>query len=363
MSQESLADRIQAAFGSIEPYRAGKSAAAAGGDAIRLSANENPLGAGAGARAALAAPDAPALHVYPDAAASRLREQLSEHTGVPAAGIVCGNGSNELIMLSAQLALRPGRKAIMSEHAFVLYRRAALACAAEPVEVAARDFGHDLQAMAEAAADPQADMVFIANPNNPTGSWHDADAIRTFVDRVPDRVLILLDEAYQEYTGEPQTVTPAWTQDIENLVVTRTFSKIHGLAGLRVGYAIACERICRIIDRIRQPFSVNALGLAAAAAAICDRQHISVSQQTNRTGMTQLAAGLANLGYPTMNSQANFIPFAAEDADEAFRLLAQGGVAVRQIGEYGLPGWLRVTVGTAETNDRFLSLLPPRRSS
>ena len=360
MSKERFLDRIHPAFENIEPYAAGKPAPAAPGvPALKLSANENPLGAGAAARAAIASP---ALHTYPDAAAGRLRTGISEQIGIPAANIVCGNGSNELIMLAAQLALRPGGKAIFSQHAFVLYRRATLTCAGEPVEVAARAFGHDLEAMAQAASDPDVAVAFVANPNNPTGSWHDADAIHAFIDRVPARVLILIDEAYHEYTGEPAAQVPSWALERENLIVTRTFSKIHGLAGLRIGYAIACEQICRLIDLAGQPFRVNALAQAAAGAAIADHEHVSVSQQSNRAGMSQLAAGLANLGYPTMNSQANFIPFAAENADEVFSLLAQGGVMVRRIDEYGLPGWLRVTVGTAADNEKFLGLLPGRRA-
>ena len=360
MSRTGFLDNIDPAFGKIEPYAAGAAAAGTAGAAVKLSANENPLGAGAAARAALAAAAAPPLHTYPDAAASRLRKCISDQIEIPAANIVCGNGSNELIMLAAQLALRPGRKAVMSEHAFVLYRRACLACAGEPIEVAAASFGHDLEAMAQAASDPDVGAVFVANPNNPTGSWHDADAIASFIARVPARVLILLDEAYQEYTGEPAALLPARALEHENLMVTRTFSKIHGLAGLRIGYAIACEQICRLIDLAGQPFRVNALAQAAAAAAISDHEHVSVSQQGNRAGMSQLAAGLANLGYPTMNSQANFIPFAAENADEVFGLLAAGGVMVRRIDEYALPGWLRVTVGTAADNEKFLGLLPGR---
>ena len=362
MSAEGFADYIEAAFGRIEPYAAGRPLPAGSktaGEGARLSANENPLGAGAAALAALAAQKEPLR--YPDTTAAKLRQAISEHAGVALANIVCGNGSNELIMLAARLALQPGRKAIFSEHAFVLYRRATLACRAEPVQVAAQNFEHDLQALADAAAAPEAGVVFIANPNNPTGSWHEADALRNFIRQVPARVLIVLDEAYQEYTGEEPGLTPAWALEFDNLMITRTFSKIHGLAGLRVGYAIACEQICRIIDLIRQPFAINAPAQAAAAAALSDHEHVAVSQQNNRAGLVQLAAGLANLGYPTMNSQANFIPFAADDADATFRLLAQGGVMVRQIGEYQLPGWLRVSVGTAEQNELFLSLLPPRK--
>ena len=361
MNAKRFIDNIDPALTAIEPYTAGKPPPdnAAGGAALKLSANENPLGAGRAALNVLAEP--PPLHTYPDASASRLRAAIGEQIGVAAANIVCGNGSGELIMLAAQLALRPGRKAVMSEHAFVLYRRACIACGGEPVAVDAANFGHDLDAMATAADDPDVAIVFVANPNNPTGSWHDADAINNFIAKVPERVLIVLDEAYQEYAGEPAELMPGAALARENLLVTRTFSKIHGLASLRVGYAIACDEICQLLNLVGQPFRVNAFAQAAATAAIADHEHVSLSQQTNRAGLSQLAAGLANRGYQTMNSQANFIAFAAEDSAAVFDQLAAGGVMVRRIDEYGLPNWLRVTVGTEADNERFLQLLPVQR--
>ncbi len=367
MSGERFVDRVVPTLADLQPYAAGKTIAQICRErgiaaAIKLSSNENPLGCGAAALAALADPAALGLHQYPDAAAVQLREKIAAGLDVPAANIVCGNGSNDLLELCATLALRPGSKAVMSQHAFIVYRLVALSRGADLEEVPALKFGHDLEAMAQVCMEPNVGVVFVANPNNPTGSWHEPESIRRFIESVPPRVLVVLDEAYHEYADTTCGDAPSWALQTPNLVVTRTFSKIHGLAGLRIGYAIAGDELCSLLNRIRQPFNANAAAQAAAAAALDDAEHVAISRKSNAAGMIKLAEGLANLGYPTMPSQANFISFACKDPQSTFDTLLNAGIIVRMIAEYGLSGWLRATVGTEQQNEQLLAALPPAAS-
>lgn len=358
-----LAKGIPSSVFDIVPYKAGKTITQTCGelgvtDTLKLSSNENPLGTGKKAMDALSTPAHYSPHLYPDAAAVDLRMNIGNNLGVDAATITCGNGSNDILEMVATLTLRPGRKAVYSEHGFVVYRLATMARGAASVVVPAKQFGHDLGAMAQASREDGVGVVFVANPNNPTGTWHSPEAIHEFLGKVPTHVIAVLDEAYLEYAEEGGGASLTWREEFPNLVITRTFSKLHGLAGLRIGYGIAGPELTGLLNRVRQPFNANTAAQAAASVALGDTEFIQLSRDTNATGMLQLQQGLANLGYPTLPSQGNFIAFNSQDADRTFSTLLKAGLIVRQIAEYGMGNWLRTTVGTAKHNERVLQALP-----
>jgi histidinol-phosphate aminotransferase len=225
------------------------------------------------------------------------------------------------------------------------------------IEVPARDYGHDLDAMARAVT-PRTRIVFIANPNNPTGTFVTADKLEAFIAALPSHVLIVLDEAYNEYLpDEVRTDTLPWIRKYANLVITRTFSKVYGLAGLRVGYAFACPEVADLMNRVREPFNVNSVALAAAAAALEDREFVARSYEVNRSGMRQLVSGLNRLGLEFIPSFGNFVTFRVANAGRVFQRLLEAGVIVRPLGGYGMPEHLRVTVGLDSENARFLESL------
>lgn len=352
---------------SIMPYQPGKpiselarETGIAEGEILKLASNENPLGMSPRAATALRAALAD-LARYPDGNGFALKDKLARRLSVEAQQLVLGNGSNDVLELIARVFLAPGRAAVFAQHAFAVYPLATMATGARGIEVPARDFGHDLPAM-RAAITPETRLVFIANPNNPTGTFVEAEVVRQFIAGVPDDVVVVLDEAYNEYLPPEQRVDSVrWIASHPNLVVTRTFSKIYGLAGLRVGYAVASPVVADLMNRVRQPFNVNSLALAAACAAIDDDEFVNASYAMNRSGMAQIVAGLRTLGLRFIPSSGNFITFeipAGQGGAAAVnkRLLALG-VIVRPIAGYGLPDWLRVTIGRPEENQRFLMAL------
>lgn len=345
----------------LQPYQAGKTVAQMCGpdvvDPRKLSSNENPLGASNKALVALSDPANYTPHLYPDASAVELRGDIGKHLAINPDLITCGNGSNEVLEMLATLLLRPGKKAVFSEHGFIVYKLATLARGATAIEVPAQNFGHDLDAMATACKQDEVAIVFVANPNNPTGTWHEPARIYQFLQQVPPHVLAVLDEAYLEYAEDGRGASLDWIEEFENLVVTRTFSKIYGLAGLRIGYGIANPEITGLCNRIRQPFNANMAAQAAARAALLDQEFVALAQATNAAGLLQLQAGFAKLNMVTLPSQANFIAFNPRDPDTTYQALLDAGIVVRQIAEYGLPGWLRTTIGTASDNDRLLAAL------
>ena len=251
----------------------------------------------------------------------------------------------------------PGRSAVFAQHAFAVYPLATLLTGAELIATPAKHYGHDLDAM-RTAIRPDTRIVWIANPNNPTGNFLPYPEVRAFLEAVPREVVVVLDEAYNEYLPPAERVdTAAWIADFPNLVVTRTFSKIFGLAGLRVGYALASAEIADLMNRVRQPFNVNNLAIAAAIAALDDHLFVAESYELNRRGMEQLVAGLKRLGLEHIPSHGNFVTFRAGDGAAVNQKLLKQGVIVRPIGGYGLPEWLRVTIGTEPENARFLEAL------
>jgi len=323
---------------------------------VKLASNENPLGVSPKAAQAMRAVF-DGLARYPDGNGFELKRALSRRFGVPMDGIVLGNGSNDVLELAARSFLAPGLSAVYSRHAFAVYPLVVQAIGAQGIVVPAREFGHDLGAMARAVR-PDTRIVFVANPNNPTGTFIAGPELETFIAGIPQHVLVVLDEAYNEYL-EPQYRYDGigWLKKYPNLMITRTFSKVYGLAGLRVGYALAAPGVADLMNRVRQPFNVNSLSLAAAAAALDDDAFMRESYQLNRRGMAQLVAGLDRQGLEHIPSYGNFVTFKVPGAAEIFRKLLHAGVIVRPIASYDMPDHLRVSVGLESENARFLGAL------
>jgi len=323
---------------------------------VKLASNENPRGPSPKVVAAIAAAAADASR-YPDGSAFALRTALSRALGVAPDRLVFGNGSNDILELVAQAFLKPGDEAICSKHAFAVYPLATQARGATLVEAPARGYAHDLDAM-RAAITPRTRVVFVANPNNPTGTWLPGPAVAAFVASVPRDVVVVLDEAYDEYLDPAErSRSLGWIDRHPNLVVSRTFSKAYGLAALRIGYGVMDSRLADLVNRVRQPFNVNALAQAAAIAALHDPDYVEESAMLNRAGLRQVEAGVARLGCETLPSKGNFVLVRVGDAARAYRALLEQGVIVRPVANYGLPEWLRVTIGLPEENDMFLSAL------
>lgn len=321
---------------------------------VKLASNENPLGMSPKARAAVEQA-MQGIERYPDQ--FELIAALAERLGVGQDQVVLGNGSNDVLDLAARVFLAPGRSSVFSQHAFAVYPLATLSAGAECIVAPARHHGHDLVAM-KTAIRPDTRVVWIANPNNPTGNFLPYADIHAFMKSVPADVAVVLDEAYNEYLPPADRVdTVAWLKEFPNLIITRTFSKIHGLAGLRVGYAVASAELADLMNRVRQPFNVNNLAIAAASAALDDHLFIAESYELNRRGMEQIVAGLKRLGLEHIPSHGNFVTFAVHDGAAVNQKLLKQGVIVRPIGGYGLPNHLRVTIGLETENARFLSAL------
>jgi histidinol-phosphate aminotransferase len=342
----------------IEAYVPGKSSAPGVAKVFKLSSNETPLGASPQAIAAYRA-HADQLHDYPDGPATALREAIARTYGLDPARIICGTGSDDLLNLIARTYLRDGDEAIHTTHGFLVYPIATLGTGAKPVVAGERNFTADVDAIL-AAVSPRTKVVFLANPNNPTGTYIPADRIASFLEQVPERVTVILDEAYIEFQA---TDDPDATLDLlpkhPNLVLLRTFSKCYGLAGLRVGYALGTPQFRSAVDAVRQPFSVNAIAQAAASEAILHQDDVTDRVEKNLVERLFVEEGLQELGLEAADSQANFSWFSLGDRDESEVMdsLARAGVAVRPGTPLGGPGHLRVTYGTRPENERFLAAL------
>ena len=325
-------------------------------DIVKLASNENPLGPSP--RALAAAQDA--LHdmaLYPDGAGFALKAKLAERFGVDTQQIVLGNGSNDVLDMAARAFLSPGTSSVFAQHAFAVYPIATQTVGAQGIAVPARDYGHDLAAIRSAIREDTR-VLWIANPNNPTGSFLPWAEIEAFLASVPPQVLVVLDEAYGEYLPtDDRADTLAWVERFPNLLISRTFSKAYGLAGLRVGYGIAHPDVIDLLNRVRHPFNVNAPALAAAEAALDDVEFLLRSYALNSAGMAQLVAGLKALNIETVPSKGNFLLAKVGDAARINQALLKQGVIVRPVANYGLPECLRVSVGLAGQNARFLEAL------
>lgn len=357
----SLAEQALSYVRAISPYQPGKPITELAREMgipvdsiVKLASNENPLGMSPKARVAVEKAIA-GIERYPDQ--FDLIAKVAERTGVAQNQVVLGNGSNDVLDLIARVFLAPGRSAVFAQHAFAVYPLATLSTGAELIATPAKNYGHDLAAM-RAAVRPDTRIVWIANPNNPTGNFLPYAEVRAFLENVPKEVVVVLDEAYNEYIPPAERVdTATWLAEFPNLVICRTFSKIYGLAGLRVGYALASAEIADLMNRVRQPFNVNNLALAGALAALDDDEFLQASYELNQRGMAQIVAGLEKLGLEYIKPHGNFVTFKVGDGAAVNQKLLQQGVIVRPIGGYGLPEWLRVTIGTEPENARFLEAL------
>ncbi len=348
---------------SIAPYQPGKPISdvarelgLAEEDIIKLASNENPLGASPKALEAIKK-SLNDLALYPDGGGFALKEVICRKFAVKPEQIILGNGSNDVLELAARTFLTPGTSAVYSQHAFAVYPLATQAVGAAGIEVAAKDFGNDLDVML-ASIRNDTRMVFLANPNNPTGTFVAADALHAFLKRVPANVLVVLDEAYTEYLDATHAYNSVpWLAEFPNLIISRTLSKAYGLAGLRVGFGFASPEIIALMNRVRQPFNVNHLAMVAATAALDDDEFIAASRKANADGIAFLGAAFAKRGIAVIPPYGNFITFRIDRANAIFQALLKQGVIVRPIAGYGLPDWLRVTIGTQAQNERFLVAL------
>ncbi len=347
----------------IAPYQPGKPISELArelglneGDIVKLASNENPLGPSPMALAA--AQDALYdMALYPDGAGFALKAKLSARLGVAANQIVLGNGSNDVFDMAARAFLSAGMSGVYAQHAFAVYPIATQTAGAQGIPVAAKDYGHDLAAMRAAIRDDTR-VLWIANPNNPTGTFLPWVEIEDFLGTVPPQVLVVLDEAYGEYLPPAERCdTAAWLARFPSLLISRTFSKAYGLAGLRVGYGLGSAAVIDLLNRVRHPFNVNAPALAAAEAALDDAEFLERSYALNTAGMAQLVAGLAELKIETVPSKGNFLLAKVGDATRINAELLKRGVIVRPVANYGLPEFLRVSVGLAGQNARFLDAL------
>jgi histidinol-phosphate aminotransferase len=327
--------------------------------AIKLASNENPLGP---SPAALEAARSALTDVarYPDGGGFALKRALATKLGVGPDQITLGNGSSDIIEFTARTFVGPGDEVIFSQHAFAIYPLITQAIGGRAVVAPAHGWGHDLDAMGQALT-PRTKLVFITNPNNPTGTWIGRPALRAFLEQLPARVMVLLDEAYFEYVREPDYPDGiAWIKDFPNLIVTRTFSKVYGLAGLRVGYGVSSAVVADLLNRVRPPFNVNSIALAAAGAALRDGAHVEYAVTLNQEGMRQLTAAFRELGLEMIPSVGNFVCVdLGRPAAPVYEGLLRQGVIVRPVANYGMPNHLRITIGLPDENRRFLEALRP----
>ena len=326
-------------------------------DIVKLASNENPLGPAPSVLKAVQQA-LPELTRYPDGNGFTLKQALSERFGFDLSMITLGNGSNDVLELIGRAFAMPGVDVMFSQHAFAVYPIVTQAVGANPIQVPARNWGHDLPAMA-AAVTPATRLVFIANPNNPTGTWFERAEFEAFMANVPENVLVVLDEAYTEYVEAGEALNGFdYIERYPNLIVCRTLSKAYGLAALRVGYCISHPQVADVLNRVRQPFNVNSLALAAAVAALADDNYLTESRQLNREGMQQLEQGLRALGLQWIPSRGNFVAVdLGRDAAPIYQGLLRAGVIVRPVGGYEMPNHLRVSIGLPGENQRFLEAL------
>jgi histidinol-phosphate aminotransferase len=325
-------------------------------DIIKLASNENPLGPSPAAIAAMQRMIGQ-VHLYPDGNAFYLKRALAQQLQLGPEHLILGNGSNEIIEFAGHALLAPGTEVVVSQYCFAVYPIVTRLFGADLVTVPAREFGHDLDAMRRAITD-RTRIVFVANPNNPTGTWAAHDELRRLLAGVPLHVLLVMDEAYIEFLDQPlDLLSDVRAGTFENLLLMRTFSKLHGLAGLRLGYGIASPSLIRQLERVRQPFNTNALAQVAALAALADHDHVRRTRENNRIGLETLARGFDELGLEYVPSAANFILVRVGHAAAIDAALQRLSVITRPMAGYDLPEWLRISVGTPAENQRALAAL------
>lgn len=351
----------------IAPYQAGKPISEVAREfgldeakIVKLASNENPLGMPASARHAMQEAVAE-ISRYPDANGFALKDAIAQRYHVPQNWITLGNGSNDILELAAHALVQPGESVVFSQYSFIVYALATQAVGGRGIMVPAQKYGHDLEAMRQAIA-TDTKLVFIANPNNPTGTFIPPNEIEAFLKAVPGHVVVVLDEAYNEYLNPTlQYESTDWVRQYPNLLVARTFSKAYGLAGLRVGFGLAQPRITDLLNRIRQPFNVNSLAQAAAIAALNDSAFLQQSAKLNADGYRQLTQAFNELGLEYVQSFGNFVLVkVGEDDGAGARVnleLLKRGIIVRPVAGYGLPQWLRISIGLPEENAACIAAL------
>ncbi len=325
-------------------------------DIIKLASNENPLGPSPAALAAMQKAITQ-LHLYPDGNAFYLKQKLAEKLGLSPANLILGNGSNEIIEFVGHALLGPGVDVIVSQYCFAIYPIVARIFGANPIVVPAKYYGHDLPAML-AAITPQTKVVFVANPNNPTGTLAPRADVLRLVNEVPKNVLLVMDEAYIEFLDDAVDLLPGIRAgERPNLLIMRTFSKIFGLAGLRLGYGIAQPELIAALEKIRQPFNINSIAQAGALAALDDAEHVKKTRANNAEGLKFITESLQKMGLEIIPSAANFILVRVGDGQRVFNELQKQGVIVRPLGGYQMPEWIRISIGSAPENTRCLAAL------
>lgn len=346
----------------LQPYQPGKPTTALEReygiqDAVKLASNENPLGPAPSALQALVGA-AGTFARYPDGNGFELKQALANKLRIDPAQITLGNGSNEILELVARTFVTSADEVVYAEHAFVVYPLVTQAIGAQGIVVPAIDWGYDLRGMA-AAVTSRTRLAFIANPNNPTGTWVSAAALERFLGSVPDHVLVVVDEAYWDYVTEPDYPNCIeWLDRFDNLIVTRTFSKAYGLAGLRIGYGVSSPGIADLLNRVRQPFNASSPAQVAALAALQDEEHIRLSVDLNGEQMRRLSQAFAAMGLHTIASVGNFLCVNVNGPGmQVYEALLHYGVIVRPVANYGMPNHLRVTVGLPEENDRLVTAM------
>ncbi len=323
---------------------------------IKVASNENPLGPSRLALAAMKKALAQS-NLYPDGNAFYLRQKLAAKLSVGPENLILGNGSNEIIEFIGHTLLSPGAEVVVSQFCFLVYPIVTALFGAKLVTVPAKNFGHDLDAML-AAITPQTRVVFVANPNNPTGTMVSPEALRRFVLAVPANVLVVLDEAYIEFLSESQDLLPEIRSgERPNLLLMRTFSKIYGLAGLRIGYGIGHPELIAAMEKVRQPFNINAICQAGALAALDDTKHVERTRKNNTRGLKFFAREFRRLKLEFVPSAANFVLVRVGDGARVFNEMQKLGVIVRPMGGYALPEWIRISIGTSKENQRCLDAM------
>lgn len=324
---------------------------------IKLASNENPLGPGPKAIQAINT-ELGEVARYPVGDAFELRHKLAQHLEVDPEQITFGNGSNEVLTLIAKAFLNPDVEVIFSQYAFIVYKIASQLTGAKIIETPARNWGHDLEAMQNAIT-TKTRLIFIANPNNPTGTLLKTKQLKQFIENIPDNIIVVVDEAYHEYVQDPEYQSAInWMKQHPNLIITRTFSKAYGLAGLRIGYSISHPEIAKVLNAIREPFNVNHLAQVAAHASLDDKDHVAKSIEINNQGMQQLQHGFDDLGIEYIPSQANFITInVAQPAIEIYEQLLHQGIIVRPLNGYNMPNSLRTTIGLPDENKALLNAM------
>ena len=357
-----IKDLINSSIKSLTPYEPGKPIEDLEREygiknAVKLASNESPLGPSPKVLTALEEVIS-GIHRYPDGNGFRLKEALSSKHSVDMSVLTLGNGSNDIIEFVARCFLSPKDNAIYSKYAFAVYPLIVQALGAEGIEVEAKDWGHDLQSMLE-AINKDTKIVFIANPNNPTGTFIKKNEMIRFLEKVPSQVIVLLDQAYFDYSNyESEDVSFSLVEDFPNLIISRTFSKAYGLAGLRVGYSVSSSNIADYLNRVRQPFNVNSLALAAAESALKDDEHLEKCLRINKDEKERLYKYFISHGYDYIESFANFVSFDCKDnSNELFKRLLPKGVIARSMDIYKMPHHLRVTIGLPEENSIFMESL------